>query len=59
MSRDIKSGSQRVNAQNYEQALNQNIVIHVDSNGRSMVETDHGKPPKVKTYRKNTPTWGA
>ena len=59
MSRDIKSGSQRVNAQDYEQALNQNIVIHVDSNGRSMVETDHGKPPKVKTYRKNTPTWGA
>lgn len=59
MSRDIKSGSQRVNAQNYEQALNQNIVIHVDSNGRSMVETDHGKPPKVKTFRKNTPTWGA
>ena len=59
MSRDIASGRQRTNAQDYEQALNQNIVIHVDSNGRSMVETDHGKPPKVKTYRKNTPTWGA
>ena len=59
MSRDIASGRQRTNAQNYEQALNQNIVIHVDSNGRSMVETDHGKPPKVKTFRKNTPTWGA
>lgn len=58
MSRDIKNGSQRVNAQNYEQALNQNIVINVDSNGRAVVETDKGKPPKVKS-RTNTPSWGA
>lgn len=58
MAQDIASGTQRVTAQDYMQALNQNIVINVDSNGKTVVETDNGKPPKVQS-RKNTPSWGA
>lgn len=58
MTQDIASGTQRVTAQDYMQALNQNIVINVDSNGKTVVETDNGKPPKVQS-RKNTPSWGA
>lgn len=58
MAQDIASGTQRVAAQDYMQALNQNIVINVDSNGKTVVETDNGKPPKVQS-RKNTPSWGA
>ena len=44
--------------QEYMQALNQNIIINVDSNGKAVVETDKGKPPKV-SGRKTTPGWGA
>lgn len=58
MAQDIANGTQRTSAQDYMQALNQNIVINVDSNGRAVVETDKGKPPKVKS-RTNTPSWGA
>ncbi len=58
MAQDIASGTQRVTAQDYMQALQQNIVINVDSNGKTVVETDNGKPPKVQS-RKNTPSWGA
>ena len=58
MAQDIASGTQHTSAQDYMQALNQNIVINVDSNGRAVVETDKGKPPKVKS-RTNTPSWGA
>ena len=58
MAQDIAGGTQRTSAQDYMQALNQNIVINVDSNGRAVVETDKGKPPKVKS-RTNTPSWGA
>lgn len=57
MAQDIASGTQHTSAQDYMQALNQNIVINVDSNGRAVVETDKGKPPKVKS-RTNTPSWG-
>lgn len=57
MAQDIAGGTQRTSAQDYMQALNQNIVINVDSNGRAVVETDKGKPPKVKS-RTNTPSWG-
>lgn len=58
MAQDVANGAQRTSAQDYMQALNQNIVINVDSNGRAVVETDKGKPPKVKS-RTNTPSWGA
>lgn len=58
MAQDVANGAQRTSAQDYMQALNQNIVINVDSNGRAVVETDMGKPPKVKS-RTNTPSWGA
>ncbi len=57
MAQDIAGGTQRTSAQDYMQALNQNIVINVDSNGRAVVETDKGKPPKVKS-RTNIPSWG-
>lgn len=58
MAQDIASGTQHTSAQDYMQALNQNIIINVDSNGRAVVETDKGKPPKV-SGRKTTPGWGA
>ena len=58
MAQEVANGTQHTSAQDYMQALNQNIVINVDSNGRAVVETDKGKPPKVKS-RTNTPSWGA
>lgn len=60
MKNAIKNGDGKngVSAQEYMQALNQNIIINVDSNGRAVVETDKGKPPKV-SGRKTTPGWGA
>lgn len=60
MKNAIKNGDGKngVTAQEYMQALNQNIVINVDSNGKAVVETDKGKPPKV-IGRKTTPGWGA
>ncbi len=60
MKNAIKNGDGKngVSAQEYMQALNQNIIINVDSNGKAVVETDKGKPPKV-SGRKTTPGWGA
>lgn len=60
MKNAIKNGDGKngVTSQEYMQALNQNIIINVDSNGRAVVETDKGKPPKV-SGRKTTPGWGA
>ena len=53
-----QKGDKMMSPQEYMQALNQNIIINVDSNGRAVVETDKGKPPKV-SGRKTTPGWGA
>ena len=60
MKNAIKNGDGKngVSAQEYMQALNQNIIINVDSNGKAVVETDKGKPPKV-SGRKTTSGWGA
>ena len=60
MKNAIKNGDGKngVTSQEYMQALNQNIIINVDSNGKAVVETDKGKPPKV-SGRKTTPGWGA
>lgn len=60
MKNAIKNGDGKngVTPQEYMQALNQNIIINVDSNGKAVVETDKGKPPKV-SGRKTTPGWGA
>lgn len=58
MKNSIKESRNSMSAQEYMQALNQNIVINVDSSGNPVVETDKGKPPKVKA-KKNTPGWGA
>ena len=60
MKNAIKNGDGKngVSPQEYMQALNQNIIINVDSNGKAVVETDKGKPPKV-SGRKTTPGWGA
>lgn len=60
MKNAIKNGDGKngVTAQEYMQALNQNIIINVDSNGKAVVETDKGKPPKV-SGRRTTPGWGA
>lgn len=53
-----QKGDKMMSPQEYMQALNQNIIINVDSNGKAVVETDKGKPPKV-SGRKTTPGWGA
>ena len=60
MKNAIKNGDGKngVTSQEYMQALNQNIIINVDSNGKAVVETDKGKPPKV-SGRKTTPGCGA
>ena len=60
MKNAIKNGDGKngVTSQEYMQALNQNIIINVDSNGKAVVETDKGKPPKV-SGRKTTPGLGA
>lgn len=52
----IKNGDGKngVSAQEYMA----NFVINIDSSGKTVVETDKGKPPKVKVH-KNTPGWGA
>lgn len=47
-------GKNVVSAQEYMA----NFVINIDSMGKTVVETDKGKPPKVKVH-KNTPSWGA
>lgn len=47
-------GKKVVSAQEYMA----NFVINIDSMGKTVVETDKGKPPKVKVH-KNTPSWGA
>lgn len=47
-------GKNIVSAQEYMA----NFVINIDSMGKTVVETDKGKPPKVKVH-KNTPSWGA
>lgn len=47
-------GKKIVSAQEYMA----NFVINIDSMGKTVVETDKGKPPKVKVH-KNTPSWGA
>lgn len=46
-------GKNVVSAQEYMA----NFVINIDSMGKTVVETDKGKPPKVKVH-KNTPSWG-
>lgn len=53
-----QKGDKMMSPQEYMQALNQNIIINVDSNGKAVVETDKGKPPKV-SGRRTTPGWGA
>ncbi|WP_290724231.1 phage tail tape measure protein [Fibrobacter sp. UBA2449] len=56
MKNAIKNGDGKngVSAQEYMA----NFVINIDSSGKTVVETDKGKPPKVKVH-KNTPGWGA
>lgn len=56
MKNAIKNGDGKngVSAQEYMA----NFVINIDSSGKTVVETDKGKPPKVKVH-KNTPSWGA
>lgn len=56
MKNAIKNGDGKngVSAQEYMA----NFVINIDSFGKTVVETDKGKPPKVKVH-KNTPGWGA
>lgn len=56
MKNSIKNGDGKngVSAQEYMA----NFVINIDSSGKTVVETDKGKPPKVKVH-KNTPGWGA
>lgn len=56
MKNAIKNGDGKngVSAQEYMA----NFVINIDSSGKTVVETDKGKPPKVKVHR-NTPGWGA
>lgn len=61
MSRDIKSGAQRVTAEEYMKNLTvaPNIVINLDSaNNRYTAESDGGKPANVKLKRQNTPSFG-
>lgn len=56
MKNSMKNGDGKngVSAQEYMA----NFVINIDSSGKTVVETDKGKPPKVKVH-KNTPGWGA
>ena len=61
MSQDIKSGAQRVTAEEYMKNLTvaPNIVINLDSaNNRYTAESDGGKPANVKLKRQNTPSFG-
>jgi hypothetical protein len=61
MSQDLKSGAQRVSADEYMKNLTvaPNIVINLDSaNNRYTAESDGGKPANVKLKRQNTPSFG-
>jgi hypothetical protein len=61
MSRDIKSGAQKVSADEYMKNLTvaPNIVINIDAaNNRYTAESDGGKPANVKLKRQNTPSFG-
>ena len=61
MSQDIKSGAQKVSADEYMKNLTvaPNIVINIDAaNNRYTAESDGGKPANVKLKRQNTPSFG-
>ena len=61
MSQDIKSGAQKVSAEEYMKnfTVAPNIVINLDSaNNRYTAESDGGKPANVKLKRQNTPSFG-
>jgi hypothetical protein len=56
MKNAIKNGDGKNGASAQEYMAN--FVINIDSSGKTVVETDKGKLPKVKVH-KNTPGWGA